>query len=112
MSDNAKSAKVFLLGNPDKPEADAALKDLESFAASRCKVVGSELRLDARVAVDAGADRIVVIGGDGTLIGVARSLESDQIPLIGVNVGKLVSWRNSLSRNSKGPSYRRSAMMQ
>jgi NAD+ kinase len=65
------------------------LKDLRSFAGPRCEVVGANLGLDGRAAVDAGADRIVVLGGDGTLIGVARSLGSDQIPLIGVNVGKL-----------------------
>ncbi|MHC4698096.1 MAG: NAD(+)/NADH kinase [Planctomycetota bacterium] len=89
MSDTEKTTRAYLIGNPNKPEAAAALADLEAFAGSRCEVVGSELRLDGRAAVEAEADRIVVIGGDGTLIGVARSLGTDQIPLIGVNVGKL-----------------------
>ncbi len=89
MSDAVKTTRAYLLGNPDKPEVEAALADLEVFAASRCEVAGCGLRLDGRPAVEAGADRIVVVGGDGTLIGVARSLGRDQIPLIGVNVGKL-----------------------
>lgn len=65
------------------------LADLRAFAKSRCDVVGTTVDVDGRAAIDAGADCIVVIGGDGTLIGVARSLGDDQLPLIGVNVGKL-----------------------
>ena len=56
---------------------------------SRCDVVGLAHDLDGSAAIDANAERIVVLGGDGTLIGVARSLGERQIPLIGVNVGKL-----------------------
>lgn len=84
-----KTPRVYLLGNPDKPEVAQALDDLKSFVASHCDVVGAAPRLDGRAAVDAATDRVVVLGGDGTLIGVARSLGADQIPLIGVNVGKL-----------------------
>jgi NAD+ kinase len=51
--------------------------------------VGTALALDGRAAVDAGADLIVVIGGDGTLLAVSRSLGSQQIPLVGLNFGKL-----------------------
>ena len=89
MSDTRPSRRVYLLANPDKAEARAATAELESFAGSRCTLVGSSFGWDGRPAVEAGADRIVVIGGDGTLIGVARSLGTDPIPLIGVNVGKL-----------------------
>jgi len=60
-----------------------------TFAAKRCEVVGVQQELDTSAAMQARPDRIVVLGGDGTLIGVARSLGADQIPLIGVNVGKL-----------------------
>ncbi|MFQ5589909.1 MAG: NAD(+)/NADH kinase [Phycisphaerae bacterium] len=78
-----------MLGNPHKPEAAAALSELKEFASARCEVVWCGLCLDGRGAIDAGADRVVVIGGDGTLIGVARALSTKQIPLIGVNIGKL-----------------------
>ncbi len=89
MASKAKAKRVYLLGNPDKAEAEPVLENLASFAPSRCTVVGSQLGLDGRAAVEAKAERIITIGGDGTLIGVARSLGIDQIPLIGVNVGKL-----------------------
>ena len=89
MSQSAFEKRVYLLGNPEKPEAAAALKDLAAFADPLCHVVGTALGTDGRAAIDAGAQRIVVLGGDGTLIGVARSLGADQVPLIGVNIGKL-----------------------
>ncbi len=89
MSGPAQSRRVYFLSNPAKTEAASALDELSSFAASRCSVVGASPGFEGRVAVEAGADRIVVIGGDGTLIGVARSLGADQIPLVGVNIGKL-----------------------
>ena len=83
------SPRIYFLGNPDKAEVPAALEQLRSFAAARHAVVGADLKVDGRPAVEAEADRIVVLGGDGTLIGVARSLGAHQIPLIGVNMGKL-----------------------
>ena len=89
MSPAPRQRRVYLLGNPDKADAQAAISELRSFAAARCRLVGADLGLDGRKALSAGAERIVVLGGDGTLIGVARSLGSDQVPLIGVNVGKL-----------------------
>ncbi len=89
MPETMSTRRVFLLANPEKPEAEAALRDVEAFAAPYCVLVGSVLGLDGYAAIKAQADRIIVFGGDGTLIGVARSLGSNQIPLIGANVGKL-----------------------
>lgn len=83
------SRSVYILGNPDKGAAASALETIRAFAASRCLLAGSALLIDGPAALAAGAERIVVLGGDGTLIGVARSLGADQVPLIGVNVGKL-----------------------
>ena len=85
----SRDRRVFFLANPDKPEATEAMRTLQAFAQSRCDVVGAELGLDGAKAIEAKADRLIVLGGDGTLIAVARSLGASQIPLIGVNVGKL-----------------------
>ncbi len=89
MSHSLSFRRVYLLANPDKPDAAAALEDLQSFAASRCEVVGANLGVDVGTTGDTSAERIIVLGGDGTLIGIARSLGAQQVPLIGVNFGKL-----------------------
>ncbi len=81
--------RVLLLANPDKPGAAAVMDDLHRFAAERTTVVGAAGRIDAAAPLADGADRIIILGGDGTLIGVARSLDGRQVPLIGVNLGKL-----------------------
>lgn len=89
MAESNHTARVCFLANPGKPSVPAMLDDLVAFARKRCVVVGSALNIDTKGAVAEQVDRIVVLGGDGTLIGVARSLAENQIPLIGVNAGKL-----------------------
>lgn len=89
MSQSTTKRRVYFLANPDKAEAASAMQEMLKLATSCCDVVGSVVGLDGHGAADVKADRIVIFGGDGTLIGVARSLEDKQIPLIGVNVGKL-----------------------
>ncbi len=89
MSDSVSARRVFILGNPDKDSVARTLAELQQFAAERCDLVGADLGLDTRKAVNAGAEAIIVLGGDGTLLSVARSLGAEQIPLIGVNLGRL-----------------------
>jgi NAD+ kinase len=81
--------RIYIAGNPDKPTAPEALEDLAAWLADRAEVVGAKLACDPQEIVAARPDRLIVLGGDGTMLGVARSLGSQQIPIIAVNLGKL-----------------------
>ena len=89
MSHPLSDRRVFVLGNPEKWSVARTLTELKQFVAERCNLVGGELGLDVHKAIEVGAETIIVLGGDGTLLGVARSLGANQIPLIGVNLGRL-----------------------
>lgn len=48
-----------------------------------------DLPLCAREAFRDQVDLVIVMGGDGTLLGAARSLAGQGTPLVGVNLGRL-----------------------
>lgn len=89
MSGDKAKRRIYLLANPDKPEAARAMRAAQNLQVEGVEIVGSAIGLDATDAVKAGVDRLIVFGGDGTLIGVARSMGANQLPLVGVNIGKL-----------------------
>ena len=89
MSDTASKPRIFVLGNPDKPEVREGINEFCAFVASRGELVGSQLSLDTQSIDATQPDFVVVLGGDGTLISVAREICAHEIPLIGVNFGKL-----------------------
>jgi NAD+ kinase len=89
MPDSGKQPRIFVIGNPDKAGVQQAMSAVRSCAERHGEVVGCALGTDGRGAVASGAQFVVVLGGDGTLLAVSRSLGLDQIPLVGVNFGKL-----------------------
>ncbi len=46
-------------------------------------------QLVSRAEIASQCDLCIVIGGDGTLLGAARSLAAANVPLLGVNIGRL-----------------------
>ena len=90
---------IGIAGNPAKPAARARLLELLGLLAAH-KVIAV---LDRDMAALAGrpraartlpalatrADMIFVLGGDGTMLRVARELGDAETPLLGINLGNL-----------------------
>jgi len=81
--------RVAIVASPDKPASEEALKRVRRWVESRATVVFAELTYNACQALPQNPDLLVSLGGDGTLIAAVRSLGDRQLPVLGVNLGKL-----------------------
>ncbi len=88
---------IGLVVKRDRPEAIAIAKTLTRFLRSKHKTPLAESETAKKIGAEPverhhlaeRADLIVVLGGDGTLLGVARLVASQGIPILGVNLGGL-----------------------
>jgi NAD+ kinase len=95
---------IGVIARPDLAEAAPALRELVQWLQRRgVKVVleertaaladgsaGGDWTLAAGRDVAAQADAVVVLGGDGTLLGASRLMATDRpVPILGVNFGSL-----------------------
>jgi NAD+ kinase len=81
--------RLILFGDPRRPKAAEALKDFEEFVSGKAQIIAHcpEGRCGADVLRN--ADMAIVFGGDGTILGAARLLCQTEVPVVGVNVGRL-----------------------
>jgi NAD+ kinase len=83
--------RVLILVNREKIAAVEALPEIRGLVAGAGGVVVGEqdaMRRDP-VLDDKGADLVLVLGGDGTLLTQARRCVNLGLPMLGVNFGKL-----------------------
>ena len=91
--------RIGIAAKPTKPEAEPILRKLVAWlrehgrevildqeAAGICPELGPGL---PRADVAATADLVIVLGGDGTLLSVARLIGPRDVPILGVNLGGL-----------------------
>ncbi len=90
--------RIGIIVKSDKPEARPVLKALVAWLEQRDR----DVYLDSDAASLTGArgghpkssipsmvDMVIVLGGDGTLLSVARLVEGKDVPIFGVNLGGL-----------------------
>ena len=80
--------RILVLGNARRPGVLEEAERLLPFLRERCEVVAVDLeqKLDLSEIV---ADLTLVLGGDGAILRAARQMGYHQIPVLGVNLGKL-----------------------
>ncbi len=95
--------KFNTIGIITKPEAETARRTLQTLCeflkTKNCKVLLDESITDtvnncdfgkaSREEIGKQCDLAIVVGGDGTILNAVRSLSHTQVPLLGINVGRL-----------------------
>jgi NAD+ kinase len=86
--------KVGVVGNPRYPDLTAVLEDV----ARRAPALGIELYAEEALR-DTDLDALLTFGGDGTLLRGARLCHGREIPILGVNLGR-VGFLTTAARDS------------
>jgi len=81
--------RIAVIGTPDKEMAAATLDRVTAWLQPRCDIVFAELTVESRRVLEFSPDLLFVLGGDGTLIAAIHDLGQRQMPIVGINLGKI-----------------------
>jgi NAD+ kinase len=80
--------RVFVLGNASRRGVAQEAEQLLPFVKEHCEVVVLDLLQETDLA-DYQADMALVLGGDGAILRAVRQMGYRQLPVLGINLGKL-----------------------
>ena len=81
--------KLIIFGDPKRKFAEEAVSKFVEFAKDKVEILGNCFGSTCSIDILKKADYAIVFGGDGTILSAARDLSQANVPVIGVNVGRL-----------------------
>jgi NAD+ kinase len=89
MVKTGQKPKLIIFGDERREFVAEAIEDFAKFAAGKAQILANCFMGACAVDILKEADFAVVFGGDGTILSAARNLSENNVPVIGVNVGRL-----------------------
>jgi len=81
--------RLVIFGDPKKGPVAEAIDDFSNFLKGKAQIICGCYLEKCTAEVIRKSDFAVVLGGDGSIISAARALSEANVPVIGVNFGKL-----------------------
>jgi NAD+ kinase len=81
--------RIFVLGNAHRAGVKEEADRLLPFLAAHCEIAVVDLFQEQDLSRAPAVDLALVLGGDGAILRAARQMGYHQVPVLGVNLGKL-----------------------
>ncbi len=90
MSKSESPLRLIILARDQSPRVQIAWEELSQFldAQPATEVVAAAVTEDLQLD-NQDADLVVVLGGDGAILRACRQLGTNQLPIVGINLGRL-----------------------
>ena len=96
----AQFERIGIIGRPGHPGVVSSLVRLVAFLGlKKVKMImdegtanlldGPSVEISSKSELSANCDLMIVVGGDGSILNIAKHIASDAVPVIGINRGKL-----------------------